>query len=279
MSVHNAEEYLHDSINSILNQTFTNFEFLIMNDFSDDGSQKIIEKYSLLDKRIRSFNNNINRGLTASLNELIKKSNSMLIARMDADDISHINRLDIQYKFMLKNQNIGVLGCGANLIDKKGKYICNKYSPKNIKKVIKAMPYHNFITHPSVMMRSSIIQQFGPYNENYKTAQDWELWIKYINSGVKFEILQDNLLSLRIVPTSLSSWQSRSKKNQNYNYALLCIQNKEKSKSFKYFFKLSIYEKLVYVIRLSIPHKIFLLIVQIYQLFYPKSAVNILKKQ
>ena len=110
MSVYNAEEYLHDSINSILNQTFTNFEFLIMNDFSDDGSQKIIEKYSLLDKRIRLFNNNINRGLTASLNELIKKSNSLLIARMDADDISHINRLDTQYKFMLKNQNVGVLG-------------------------------------------------------------------------------------------------------------------------------------------------------------------------
>mgnify|MGYP001322353682 FL=1 len=119
MSVYNAEEYLHDSINSILNQTFTDFEFLIMNDFSNDNSQKIIEKYSLLDKRIKSFNNNINRGLTVSLNELIKKSKGMLIARMDADDISHINRLESQYKFMLKNQNIGVLGCGANLIDQK----------------------------------------------------------------------------------------------------------------------------------------------------------------
>jgi glycosyltransferase involved in cell wall biosynthesis len=278
MSVYNGEEYLFQAIESILDQTFVNFEFLIMDDASDDNSLEILKHYSMIDTRIKIYTNKMNEGLPKSLNKLIKDSKGSLLARMDADDVSINIRFEKQYNFMRSNPNIGILGSNANLIDVNNNYICKKYTAKSIEKVIAAMPYHNYITHPSVMIRSSIIKQFGSYNEKYKTGQDWELWIRYINSGVKFEILEDRLLSFRINPKSISSWQSKNKAGGNLNLALLCLHNNARLDSFKYFLKLSYAKKFHYIIHFIIPFKIFLLIEKIYQLYYPKSPVNVLKK-
>ncbi len=108
MSVHNGEKYLVESIESILNQSYENFEFLIMDDASDDNSSDIIKDFARIDGRIITFKSNINIGLTKSLNILIKNSRSELLARMDGDDISIRNRLEIQYDFM-KKTNILIL--------------------------------------------------------------------------------------------------------------------------------------------------------------------------
>jgi len=109
MSVYNAQKYLDEAIESILNQTYSNFEFIIINDGSTDKSLEIIENYAKKDSRIIVINRE-NKGLIYSLNEGIRKANGKYIARMDADDISLPQRLEKQVEFMEKNKNIGICG-------------------------------------------------------------------------------------------------------------------------------------------------------------------------
>ena len=118
MSVYNGERYLQESIKSILCQTFTNFEFIIIDDCSDDTSCKIIESYN--DKRIKLIRNRINLGLSASLNIGIRASRGKYIARFDSDDISCPERIETQYRFMEENSQIGILGTGYYKIDQNG---------------------------------------------------------------------------------------------------------------------------------------------------------------
>ena len=109
MSVHNSENTVNFAIDSILNQTFSNFELLIMNDCSTDKTQIILEKYQNVDSRIKLFNNSTNLGLTRSLNTLIENSNGSFIARQDADDFSLPLRLEKQIEYIKKYKIDGVL--------------------------------------------------------------------------------------------------------------------------------------------------------------------------
>lgn len=175
MSVYNGEKYLTEAIDSILQQTFTDFEFLIINDASEDNSVNIITSYK--DHRIKLVHNQENLGLAKSLNKGIKLSQGKYIARMDADDISLPERLKIQYTFMEENPNIGV--CGSWVIQKKvsGEQIakCAEYHED----IIANMLFNNCIAHPTAFIRKDIIihhQQF--YNENFRSSQDYEYWVR-----------------------------------------------------------------------------------------------------
>lgn len=121
MSVYNSEKYLEDSIKSILNQSFKDFEFIIVNDCSNDNSLKIINKYKENDVRIRLINNSKKINLANSLNKCLKVAKGKYIARMDADDISIKNRLEIQYNFMEENEDIFLCGGSAIVINEYGK--------------------------------------------------------------------------------------------------------------------------------------------------------------
>ena len=122
MCVYNDEDWLKNSIDSIVNQTFTDFEFVIVNDGSTDNSLEIINSYS--DDRIRIINNEENLGLPKSLNRGLNLCKSELIARMDADDISMNNRLEKQYKYLKKNKEIALIGGQAEYIDSDGSKKC-----------------------------------------------------------------------------------------------------------------------------------------------------------
>jgi glycosyltransferase involved in cell wall biosynthesis len=278
MSVYNGENYLAQSIESILGQSFNSFEFLIMDDASTDKTSEILKEFSKTDDRIKVYKQKNNIGLPKSLNELIKFSQSDIIARMDADDISINCRLEKQYNYLLRNPIIGVLGCDSVLIDIENNYICKKYRPKSIKKIINSMRYFNYLTHPSIMVRKSVFEKYGFYNENYYTGQDWELWSRYINSNITFEIFPEILLLFRINPKSLSSWQSNNKAGGNLNLALLCLHNNARLDSFKYFFKLSVFEKTTYLLHFMIPFDLFVYLVKIYQLYYPNSVMKRIKR-
>ena len=115
MPVFNGERYLTDSINSILNQSFKNFEFIIINDCSTDKTNDILNEYKSLDSRVLVINNIKNKGIAYSLNEAIKISKSDLIVRMDADDISLPNRLKKQLDYMNQNPDIAISGMGAKI--------------------------------------------------------------------------------------------------------------------------------------------------------------------
>ena len=117
MSVYNASKFLNEAIESILNQTYKNFEFIIIDDGSTDNSTQIIEKYKKIDERIVFIENEKNVGLTKNLNKAIKLSTSDYIARMDADDISDVKRLEKQIKFLQENKDISIVGSCAKYIN------------------------------------------------------------------------------------------------------------------------------------------------------------------
>ena len=200
MSVYNGEKYIRDAIDSILYQSFTNFEFIIVNDRSTDRSLEIIESYN--DERIVLLNQN-NSGLAKSLNNGINVSKSKFIARIDSDDISMPNRLKKQYYFLMNNPDYIIVGSNANFIDMNRKYVYTsslKLTNNEIKQVLPQTPFF----HPSVMYRKSAYYKAGKYPEYMLRAQDLVLFNRMAKLG-KMANLEEPLIEYRVVPTANSN--------------------------------------------------------------------------
>jgi len=204
MAVFNGERYLRQSIESILNQTFYNFEFLIVNDASRDKTKEILEQYSNRDKRIRVLENKTNLGLTKSLNRGLKASQGKYIARMDDDDISSISRLEKQFLFMEQNQDVALCGSLGSIIDENGKEIGKK--DLAIKDIKKKLLFNNQFIHSSLFFRKGFF-----YNETFKKAQDYELVLR-VASKHKVANLNEYLIAWRKRRDSLSSVDRKQKK-------------------------------------------------------------------
>ncbi|MBD2002388.1 MULTISPECIES: glycosyltransferase family 2 protein [Cyanophyceae] len=176
MAVYNGERYLAAAINSILNQTFTNFEFIIINDGSTDNTINILSQYQKSDHRIHIYHQG-NCGLTASLNKGFQLTKGKYIARMDADDISLPKRLAKQVAFMDANPEVGVCGTWLKTIGEVGGYV-EKY-PTDYK-IIKAwLLFNSALAHPSVMMRKELfIRNNLSYNNSQLHCEDYGLWVE-----------------------------------------------------------------------------------------------------
>jgi len=180
MSVYNGEKYLRQAIDSILTQTFLDFEFLIINDGSTDKSLEIIESYN--DARIRLIDNGKNIGLIASLNKGIAAARGKYIARMDADDISLPSRLEEQYNFLEANTDIALCGSWAEIIDERGD-VCGQYTypPLDNRAIKKLLFWHNPFIHPTVMIRRDVFCEISPYRASFKYIEDYELWSRVLS--------------------------------------------------------------------------------------------------
>jgi len=175
MSVFNGELYLKEAIDSILNQTFTNFEFIIINDASTDNSRAIIENYN--DERIRLLDNYNNQGLPQCLNQGIRIANGKYIARMDADDISLPERLKKQVNFMEENLDIGVSGTWVKVIGAGPEWIRQLDTDPETMRC--NFIFEHQIVHPTVIMRKDLILKYNLYYDTeYVKAQDYELWCR-----------------------------------------------------------------------------------------------------
>ena len=148
MSVYNDSNYLGKAIESILNQTLTDFEFLILDDGSTDGSKEIIKYYAKIDKRIKFNENPKNLGLATSLNKLIKLAKGQYIARMDADDESFPVRFEKQINYFNKFPETDVLGTGAIIIDNNDKILERKKMPNSYDKFYKNLFFNSCFIHP-----------------------------------------------------------------------------------------------------------------------------------
>lgn len=206
MSVYNGEKYLRESVESILNQTFEDFEFIIIDDGSADNSFKIIEDYARSDKRIVAIKNLSNLGLSKSLNIALKNTKGDFIARMDADDISLPERLEKQVRFLKENPSYGLVGTAYIEINGNGKTIGNQRirfleTDENIKKKIVGF---NPFPHCAVMFRKEIQDSIGFYNEDFKYAQDYEFWIRIMTrykvsnlpEALVYKRYSDNMISV-----------------------------------------------------------------------------------
>jgi len=174
MSVYNGEKYLRESVESILNQTFTSFEFIIVNDGSTDSSLDIIRSYD--DDRIRLIDNEQNIGLTKSLNKALRFAGGEYIARQDADDVSLPNRLERQVNYLEKHPEVAVLGTSVYLIDEDGKTTTKVVALAG--PTLKDLHKGNQFTHGSVMFKKDIVAELGGYNESLRYVQDYELWLR-----------------------------------------------------------------------------------------------------
>ena len=173
LPVYNGADYLSEAIESILNQSYHNFELLIMNDGSTDHSKDIVNLFS--DNRIKYFENDGNKGLIYTLNRGIDESNGKYIARMDADDIALPNRFKIQYEYMEQHPEIGTSGTYAEYFgDKSGEW---KYPVSNMEIRCRLM-WGSAIIHPaSIIRKSTLTQNNIKFKDQYPAAEDYKLWV------------------------------------------------------------------------------------------------------
>lgn len=209
MSVYNSDKYLSAAIDSILNQTFKNFEFIIFDDGSTDKSREIIEKYSIQDERIvKMFNkNNIGAvGFIRNLNKGIKISKGNFIARMDSDDISSIDRLKIQYDYMLSHPDVFLCASGFQCIDEDDNFLSTVSKYYSSTKVKLILPKKNIIHHPTVMFRNNGIIE---YREKALFCEDNDLWLRFLSDDKLMIVMKDVLLKYRIHKNSETSLNAR----------------------------------------------------------------------
>jgi glycosyltransferase involved in cell wall biosynthesis len=173
MPVYNGERFLSPAIESILNQTFKDFEFIIVDDGSTDASSAIIDKYAQADNRIRAIHQP-NQGIVPALNRACHLSTSKYIARMDADDISLPERLEKQVKFLEAHPGVGIIGSWVRFINEENHVWHEVRFPTNPVLVEWTLPFYSPLAHPAVMMRRSAIAPLGFY-KNWP-VEDYELW-------------------------------------------------------------------------------------------------------
>jgi glycosyltransferase involved in cell wall biosynthesis len=198
MAVYNGEVHLRESIDSVLGQTYANFEFIIINDGSADSTEKIILSYP--DERIRYEKNEINSGLIATLNRGLAFTTGKYILRMDADDICFPKRFEKQVQFMEANPEIGICGSCADVIDKTKKM---RYDADDVSIRVK-MLYQCHMLHPSIIVRKELMDKHNlRYNPQYAHAEDYELFYR-IGKLTKLANLQEPLLLYREHEESVS---------------------------------------------------------------------------
>lgn len=206
MPVYNAKHFIKPAVESILNQTYPEFEFIIVDDASTDSTSKILKDFKRKDKRITLIQNKTNLGVTKSLNEAVVKASGKYIIRTDGDDWSYPDRFELQVKLMEKNPQVVVSGsyvevCNSKL---KTKYI-RKYHLSDTK-IRKHIFRYSPFAHPATIWKTSALKK-ERYNETLTTCQDYELYFRVGKIG-KFMNLDKPLLKLRLHENSVSTVQN-----------------------------------------------------------------------
>lgn len=205
MAVFNASQDVEASVRSILNQTFRDFEFLIVDDGSTDSTPDILRALASEDPRIRILTQK-NTGLTRALNRGLEEVRGTYIARQDADDLSNPNRLDLQVRAM--QQDPGIVLCGTScesLYQDGSTSLWKAHEPEKLASVVY---YKTPFAHSTAMMRTDVCRKLGGYNPAYRTAQDAELWIRFAKAG-KLAMLSDPLVRRTVSKTSVSATRRR----------------------------------------------------------------------
>ena len=214
LPVYNGAAYLKEAIDSILAQTFTDFELLVINDGSTDGSESIITSYT--DKRVQHLKNERNSGLVFSLNRGVKEAKGTYIARMDADDVALPERLEKQLAYLQSNR-ADIVATRVKLIDATGNSLPDWDEDRDHLTQAEIRRYlrrNNCIAHPTVMGKTALFRSY-PYRFKQHYSEDYDLWLRMAAEGVRIEKIAEPLLLHRILTTSFT----RSKKT-NLFYGL-----------------------------------------------------------
>jgi glycosyltransferase involved in cell wall biosynthesis len=197
LPVYNAQRYVAEAVESILAQTFVDFELLLIDDGSTDRSLKILETYAAKDKRIR-LTSRENRGLTRTLNEMIDQAEGEFVARMDADDIALPNRFARQVEFLQNNPNVNCVGSAYQFIDEQGRMLLTGVEPENNEEIQRGLlaGFAIRMLHPSIMIRRASLIEIGGYDET-RVAEDLDLYLRLGEIG-ELANLKEVLMKYRI---------------------------------------------------------------------------------
>lgn len=204
LSVYNGASFISEAIESVLSQTFTAFELIIVNDGSDDNTENIINSFS--DKRIQYFPQQ-HKGLVTALNFGLDKSVGKFIARIDADDCWHQEKLEHQYNFLIQNPTYSLVASSRKYIDTKSQIIskCIPSSDLDYLKLKESLGCYNIICHSSVLFKSDIIADLGYYSESIPHCEDYDYWFRILKSRKAYLIgkplvlfrIHNNMQSIR----------------------------------------------------------------------------------
>lgn len=203
MSVYNGEKYLSQSIESILRQTFKDFEFIIVDDASTDNSHMIMQEYARADNRVKVIRNPSNLGLAQSLNMGLNNSIGTFIARMDADDIAVENRLEMQLRYLKENPGIVLTGSSMYLIDLRNNIVSRFNAISDPEILRKILYYQNLTSHPTWMFRREILKDIKGYRD-LPAAQDYDFLMRLCFLNYKTSNIETPLLYYRIHDKSIS---------------------------------------------------------------------------
>ena len=218
MAAYNDSKYIGSSIKSILNQTFRDFEFIIINDGSTDDTEKIVSSFK--DSRI-VYKKISHRGLAAALNYGLNISGFEWIARIDADDLNTKDRLKKQIDFLNANRDTDVLSGWSVYFNDKDEILFSLKTPVTDKKIKEFLNLHNPINHSSVIFNKDKILSEGGYNEKFGTYEDFELWFR-LRDKLHFRIIPETLVYTRFRDNSMTG---RGNKKKIYN---MLVENAEK---------------------------------------------------
>lgn len=221
MSVKNGMPYLADAVKSILNQSYENFEFIIVDDASTDNTPIFLK--STIDHRIMFIKNKKNLGLAASLNKALKIAKGEYIARMDADDISLPIRIKTQVEFMRNHPKIDICGTWVAQIDNDNKKIGKVHYPVNDKEITKTLKRVTPLVHPTWFMRKEVLRTLKGYNPDWDMVEDYEFLIRAKN------------FKMANIPQELLLW--RSSENRRSNRDIQSMYKKSFQLRWKYFWE------------------------------------------
>lgn len=176
LPVYNGERYIAETIQSVLNQSFSDFELLIINDGSTDNTKSIVHGFA--DSRIRIIDNDVNRKLIATLNRGLNLAQGEYIARIDADDACLPNRLNLQVNFLDQHPDYGMVGGGMNVFREYNKSIRFRKARQGYEELKCQLLLQNTFNHPTVMIRRSVLEKYDLKYENFPHAEDYDLWIR-----------------------------------------------------------------------------------------------------
>ena len=203
MAAKNVEKYISEAIDSVINQTYKNWELIIVDDGSNDTTLSIINDYTKNDSRIKIIHNEKSVGQAFARNTAVKNSSGDFLAILDADDIAMPDRITEQVHFLENNPNVSAIGGHAEIIDDNGKSLGIKRKALNIDAIRFSLLLQNQFIHSTMMIRRGVFNKFGGYDNNFIYAEDYDLWSKIIEKNIVLNI--DKVVSkFRIQPGSVT---------------------------------------------------------------------------
>ena len=208
MPVYNSEKYVSEAIESVLCQAFRDFEFIIVNDCSTDGSLAILQKWARKDRRIVLLENRHNLGISESRNAGLARAKGKLIMNMDHDDVCHLDRMRLQSQYLNQHPDVGIVGSDIDVMDGNGKLLGARHFPQDDPSIREMLLRASPFTHPATMVRRQAYEIAGNYNKEFEPADDYELYFR-IGKSFKFGNLPAHLLKHRIYSAATTMKKTR----------------------------------------------------------------------